>query len=249
MKKFLSNLQKHVLWYRVACRVRFMQFFSLLWRLLASNGKLNSVIPGIVEFQLLSWKVPPDSSGTSFNTHPENAFQLLRWLYTTILKYDPYWHFLHEGSFTLLRVSSCFKKAIQYYLDVAKVEYTVGAWGEDNQEATKKYQKVYTYIYHGTAILAMECKDYSEAWKASDRVIHCSNLQQIYNVYDRYKHMGPFWEMGWLLDFAVARGRYVGGMYAGELPEKTIIDWKEHTIDHQFAKKEEVKNEEETQIN
>jgi hypothetical protein len=219
--------------------INFRHRFFPLWRFLSSAGDLKVGVSGIVEFRLLEWKVPPNSAGTSFNAHPENAFMLLKTFYAALLRYDPYWHFLHEGSFTLLRVSSCFKKMIQMYLVAAKVEYTVGVWGEDNQEATKKYQRIYTYIFHGTSILAMECDSYNDAWKASDRVIHCSNLQQIYHLYDTHKHLYTMWEMGFLLDLAVARGRFVAGMWQLELPETTVIDWAKHTIDYQFAKKEE----------
>lgn len=170
---------------------------------LRSNQKLSTYVEGIQEFQLLNLRKH------TFNHDMPKAWKVLRRLYNKVLKEDPLWHFLYEGTFTALRFSATKSDAVIRILEKSKVKFrNCGPWVQDSQQATRDYQVVFTYLFHGFSVLAMEHKK-EDARLVVDRIIHCAINPLIYRGY-RGAPDNPLWESDLIADNALGRAFYNG---------------------------------------
>lgn len=183
-------------------------------KLLQSNRKLDVPVSGIIELQLYEW-----SSGKKFNEVPDQAWKVLILLYDKILKRDPLWHFLYEGGFTALRISQSSLSDVKTVLNKEGVKFKhCGKWGPDSQHATKIYQQVYTYLFHGFSILVVGSPD-TDIGLIYDRIYHCSTNM----LYHRHRSRGSIadantlystFEAEFLANNAVRRAHYIGKLEA-----------------------------------
>lgn len=150
----------------------------------------------------------------------KSAWGLLRRLYKKILHADPFWHFFYEGSFTVIRFSEKNSEQVLKFLKKNRVEFTNPLQWKDNQEITAKYQRIFTYIFHGFSVLAMESKK-SDIRDIADRNIHCYLDMEWYKL-ENYRKQYPavFWEGNILTELALSRVAYNAGHFGSTAPEE-----------------------------
>jgi len=173
--------------------------------LLPSTGRLDVFEKSIVEINLIGYTVTKDV----FNKDFAYARRILEDLYDKVLRADPVWHYFFEGAITCLRVHKSSVKAVKARLTHYGVKYKeAGTWMHDNQAGTRKYQKVFTYLFHGFSVLAMEHKS-EDAGIVIDRILHCALNPFIYRGYNGAPE-NPTWEAELLASNAVHRAFYQG---------------------------------------
>ena len=162
--------------------------------ILIANQKLDMPWPGMVDFDILGY-----SDGRPLHEDVKDldsfirAKDLLQLLYHNVLINDPFWHFIWEGSFVVLRISKNNKKKVEAFFKKFHLRYHFkGVYGKDGQLSTERYQKVFTYIYHGFSILAME------------------DTSNIYNFIPELSEHGHNWEPIIISRNAVRRAFHIG---------------------------------------
>jgi hypothetical protein len=100
-------------------------------------------------------------------------------IYDKILRKDPFWHFFYERAFLHIRCSDNFAGLVCDYLDDLGAVYTQPSIWIDGSDTVRNYQSIFTYLFHGFSVLAMEYED-NEFHVVMDRVIHCFMNHQWY---------------------------------------------------------------------
>ena len=184
--------------------------------ILLSNQPLNVPVSGIVEFEIYGF-----ADGTKFNDSLKRANDTMHDLYNQCLKVDLLWHFLLEGSWNVLRVSEYSKEAVERFFGINNITYKFkGDWGVDNQKATAQFQTVFTYLFHGFSVLAMEQNLREQHVQSiTDRVMHCFCLSNVYNIIPSFCNADTLtrnWE-AFFMGFVMAdRAFYEGTRYSYE---------------------------------
>jgi hypothetical protein len=138
------------------------------------------------------------------------------------LKDDPYWHFIYEGHYTLIRCSYKYAKSIERYLDKNEVECKPITWWHEGTHVTALYKNVFKEIFHWTSVLAIEmAKNKEEDFyiaQSADRIVHIFLLQAIYLAemngdLDRFRKIGygiQYWEADHMSNLAKFRAYNIG---------------------------------------
>jgi hypothetical protein len=180
--------------------------------ILSSNQQLNIPWKGILEYQILKIGEVELHPGFNFEDFKywDSSKDLFTSLYKEILIKDHLWHYIWEGSWTVLRISKKFKKKVERFFEEHAVVYMYrGEWGKDEQCGTANYQKVFTYLFHGFSVLSMESSD-DEIYYVLDRVYHIFNLSNIYRFLPTVKKHRNNWESHLISEEALERALYVG---------------------------------------
>ena len=140
----------------------------------------------------------------------KEAWNILQEIYHSVLHQDPVWHFFYEGTFSHLRFSRCFEPEVQAILNTKNVKYDrIEVW-RDAQGPTAEYQRIFTYLFHGFSVLAMEVP-YEQVHEVADRVIHCFMNHQWYKMAPYRKHVGQsLWEADFIVNNGINRALYEG---------------------------------------
>ena len=171
--------------------------------LLTSIFPVNHVFETIVEYDLLDFNNEgwPES---------KQAWDILQEIYHKVLHQDPVWHFFYEGTFSHLRFSRCFEFDVQAILCAKGVQYNRKEVWRDMQGATADYQRIFTYLFHGFSVLAMEVP-FDDMKEIADRVFHCFMNHQWYKMAPYRKTIGEsLWESTLIADNALNRAAYEG---------------------------------------
>jgi|GEM_PF-6775512 len=181
--------------------------------ILNSNQDLSRPWPNIVEWDIIGYKkgkkVEPLQSWNDLSSLAK-ADTIMKQLYEKVLINDPLWHFIVEGSYNVLRVSVSSKSQVEKFFKAQKlvVRYK-GAYERDGQPGTELFQKVFTYLFHGFSVLAMEMTP-QQLTLVSDRVYHIFNMSNMYNALNFVEPYGVNWEAHLLTYNALHRSFYVG---------------------------------------
>lgn len=171
--------------------------------LLTSVLPVNHVFETIVEYNLRDFNEAgwPES---------KEAWDILQEIYHKILRQDPVWHFFYEGTFSHLRFSRCFEADVQDILNAKNIKYDrVEVW-RDMQGATADYQRIFTYLFHGFSVLAIEVP-YEQLPAIFDRIIHCFLNHNWYKAWPYRKEQGELlWEGAYIANNALNRAAYQG---------------------------------------
>jgi len=101
----------------------------------------------------------------------EHGLKTLRDLWFDHLSYDPYWHFLWEGTYALIRCTE--KNAESVVMEAESRGYKcVVELYMDNIPITRKYQGMFEKLFHAMSLLAVFMQD-DEFDDITDRVLHC----------------------------------------------------------------------------
>jgi len=105
-------------------------------------------------------------------------------IYDLYLKDDPYWHFIFEGDYTLIRCSYKYVSTLEKYFQRHDIKHKEVSFWKEGTYVTTNYQPVYKEIFHWTSILAIQMtKNKDEDFNintAADRIVHVFMLQAIY---------------------------------------------------------------------
>ena len=172
----------------------------------------------------------------NFNREPALSWIVLKDVYDKILRDDPFWHFFYEGEYSIIRCSGEFTAGVCDLLDEFSVVYTEPTVWYDSSEYVKYYHTVFTYLFHGFSVLAMEYPN-EEWFVVSDRVIHCYMNHQWYRDWAQWfrKCWGEeLWETMALSEHAARRTNYRGycdGIARGKAAaNKEWQDWADKDI-------------------
>lgn len=133
-------------------------------------------------------------------------FKHITALYDLYLKDDNYWHFIYEGSYSLIRCSYKYAEKVEKYLDKHKINHKPIEWWNESTYVTTKYNKSFRDIFHMTSVLVIKMaknkdKDFYIS-QAADRLVHIFLLQAIYLAeingdLDRFREINydvEYWE-------------------------------------------------------
>jgi hypothetical protein len=188
---------------------------KIWWRLRKMN-KINILAPDVVSshrpdiktFNITRLGYCPDL----YQADEGEIWAMMQEIYKTILRKDPYWHFFYERSYIHIRCSDKFVKKVQDFLDDIGADYTEANVWYDSSWAVQPYHSVFTYLFHGFSVLAMECEeDYFTG--VTDRVIHCYMNHQWYS--STFRVARTVWgereaEAMLIAQNAISRARYEG---------------------------------------
>jgi hypothetical protein len=149
-------------------------------------------------------------------------FKHIMCLYDTYLKDDPYWHFIYEGDYALIRCSYMYAKDLEKYFAEHNIEHKPIEWWRESTHVTALYKDVFKEIFHWTSVLAIEMakneeKDFYIS-QSADRIVHIFLLQAIYLAdingdLDRFRKIGygiQYWEADHMADLAKFRAYNIG---------------------------------------
>lgn len=143
-------------------------------------------------------------------------------LYDMYLKDDPYWHFIYEGSYTLIRCSFKYAKKVERYLDKHEIQHKPISWWQEGTHVTTRYKESFRDIFHITSVLTINmAKNGEEDFyinQSADRIVHIFLLQAIYLAeingdLDRFREVGygiQYWEAGHMAKLAQFRSYNIG---------------------------------------
>lgn len=150
------------------------------------------------------------------------TFRHIVTLYNMYLKDDPNWHYIHEGSYTLIRCSYKYAKNLERYFAKHDIEHKPISWWREGTHMTTRYQIIYRKIFHWTSVLAIQMAANKEqdfyVNQAADRMVHVFMLQSIYlaelnGELDKYRESDiniMFWEASHMTDIAKYRTYHIG---------------------------------------
>lgn len=111
-------------------------------------------------------------------------FKHIMRLYDMYLKDDPYWHFIYEGHYALIRCSYKYAKDLERYFDKHGIGHKPITWWKEGTHVTIIYKDVFKEIFHWTSVLTMEmAKNEEEDFyisQSADRIVHVFLLQAVY---------------------------------------------------------------------
>lgn len=149
-------------------------------------------------------------------------FKHIMCLYDTYLKDDPYWHFIYEGHYALIRCSYMYAKDLEKYFDKHDIEHKPMEWWRESTHVTTAYKSLFRDIFHLTSVLAIEmAKNKEENFyisQSADRIVHIFLLQAIYLAemngdLDKFREMGygiQYWEASCMASLAQFRSYNIG---------------------------------------
>ena len=143
-------------------------------------------------------------------------------LYDVYLKDDPYWHFIYEGQYTLIRCSYKYAKNVERYLDKNEIVHRPITWWQEGTYVTSTYKEIFKKIFHWTSVLAIEMakneeKDFYIS-QSADRIVHIFLLEAIYLAeingdLDYFRKIGygiQYWEAEHMANLAKFRAYNIG---------------------------------------
>jgi len=111
-------------------------------------------------------------------------FKHIMCLYDAYLKDDPWWHFIYEGDYALIRCSYKYAKDLEKYFAKHDIEHKPITWWREGTHVTALYKDVFKEIFHWTSVLTIEMAKNEERnfyiAQSADRIVHIFLLQAIY---------------------------------------------------------------------
>jgi hypothetical protein len=191
----------------------------------------------IMEVEL--WCVGEDG----INYDEPRAWEIIKEIYTEVLKDDDNWHFFYENNYSIVRCSESFYPEVIEKLKQLDVYYREKGEWVDEQVATIKYQHIYKGLFHYFTLMALEEYDESDIGMIYDRVSHCFLNHQFYVLEDYRKKHGRQWEANIMSSVLIDRAAYTGMLHerGHEAHKSTIYDASEKSFREQVKEKFEEK--------
>jgi hypothetical protein len=173
------------------------------------------------------------------NFDEKRAWEIIKEIYTEVLKTDDNWHFFYENAYNIIRCSKSFYPEVIEKLKQLDVYYKEKGEWIDEQTATRKYQHIYKSLFHYFTLMALEEYDWSEIHSIYDRVSHCFLNHQFYVLEDYRKKYGRQWESNVMSSVLIDRSSYTGILYerGHDTHRSTIYDTSEKSFKGQVKEK------------
>jgi len=194
-----------------------------------SFNKTNFVNDKIYEVRL--WGI----DGKSFNEDEQRAWEIIKEIHQEVLFDDNNWHFFYENWYNIIRCSAKFYSKLIEKLDSLGVYYKEHGEWIDEQESTRKHQKIFQGVFHYFTLMALEEYDSKDIDGIYDRVSHCFFNHQFYVLEDIRKENGVQWEANLMSKAVIERAGYSSYCYSkGINPSKsnTFNTYETTLIEH-----------------
>jgi len=170
------------------------------------------------------------------NFDEKRAWEIIKEIYTEVLKDDDNWHFFYENNYNIVRCSESFYLEVIKKLKGLDIYYREKGEWVDEQIATRKYQHIYKGLFHYFTLMALEEYDEDDIGMIYDRVSHCFLNHQFYVLEDYKNRYGKHWEANIMSNALIGRSAYTGMLYEKgiEAHKSNIYDTSEKSFREQI---------------